>query len=331
MTVVSRLIRRGCYDGTVNERQTMRVGTLALAIAGVGLAAAQAPVAPPAASRTQVVLLGTGSPPADPLRSGPATAIVVNNTSYLVDLGPGLVRRAAAAATDKGITALAADRLQTAFVTHLHSDHTVGYPDLIFTTWVQGRRGPLKVYGPAGLEDMTRHIMLAWQADIDIRTTGLEHRSRTGLDVEAHDVKPGVVYQDANVKVTAFPNAHGEWAATFGYRFDTADRSIVISGDTNPSPALIEHCQRCDVLIHEAYSDSYRPADMANWLAYRSKYHTTTSQLTEIATKTRPGLLIVHHRGVGRGASEIPESQYVTEIRRGYNGTVVVGHDLDVY
>jgi ribonuclease Z len=196
---------------------------------------------------------------------------------------------------------------------------------------VQGRRGPLKVYGPAGLEEMTRHVMAAWKADIDIRTTGMEHRSTTGLEVQAHDVKPGVVYQDTNIKVTAFPNAHGEWAATFGYRFDTADRSIVISGDTNPSTALIEHCQKCDVLIHEAYSDSYRPADMANWLEYRSKYHTTTSQLAEIAAKTRPGLLIVHHRGVGRGANEIPESQYVTEIRRGYDGRVVVGHDLDVY
>jgi ribonuclease Z len=282
-------------------------------------------------SRTQVVLLGTGSPPADPLRSGPATAIVVNDASYLVDLGPGVVRRASAAA-EKGIPSLSASRLQTAFITHLHSDHTVGYPDLIFSTWVLGRRGPLKVYGPVGLTSMTTHIMEAWQADIDIRTKGLERRSRAGLEVEAHDVTPGVVYQDANVKVTAFQNAHGEWAATFGYRFDTADRSIVISGDTNPSDALVQQCQKCDVLIHEAYSDGYRPADIPNWLEYRSKYHTTTSQLAEIAVKTAPGLLIIHHRGVGLGAREISEQQYIAEVRqRGYSGKVVVGHDLDVY
>ena len=99
-------------------------------------------------TRTQVVLLGTGTPRPEPDRSGPATAIVVNSTAYLVDVGPGIVRRAAAA-FEKGIPALAPDKLQTAFITHLHSDHTVGYPDLIFTTWVQGRRGPLKVYGPA--------------------------------------------------------------------------------------------------------------------------------------------------------------------------------------
>lgn len=283
-----------------------------------------------APSRTQVVLLGTGSPPADPLRSGPATAIVVDDASYLVDLGPGIVRRAAAAA-QKGIPSLAANRLQTAFITHLHSDHTVGYPDLIFSTWVQGRRAPLQVYGPAGLADMTKHIMQAWQADIDIRTKGLEHRPTTGLDVEAHEVTPGVVYQDARIKVTAFPNAHGEWTSTFGYRFDTADRSIVVSGDTNPSEALIRQCQKCDVLIHEAYSDSYRPADMANWLEYRSRYHTTTSQLAEIAAKTNPGLLIIHHRGVGLGDREISEAQYIAEVHKGWNGRVVVGHDLDVY
>jgi len=283
-----------------------------------------------APARTQVVLLGTGSPPADPLRSGPATAIVVADTSYLVDLGPGIVRRAAAAA-QKGIPSLAANRLQTAFITHLHSDHTVGYPDLIFSTWVQGRRAPLQVYGPAGLADMTKHIMQAWQADIDIRTKGMEQRTTTGLDVEAHEITPGIVYQDARIKVTAFSNAHGEWTSTFGYRFDTADRSIVVSGDTNPSDALIRQCQRCDVLIHEAYSDTYRPADMANWLDYRSRYHTTTSQLAQIAAKTNPGLLIIHHRGVGLGDREISEAQYIAEVHKGWSGRVVVGHDLDVY
>lgn len=288
---------------------------------------------PPAGSSagTKVVLLGTGSPPADPLRSGPATAIVINDTSYLVDLGPGVVRRASAAA-EKGMPSLSPGRLQIAFVTHLHSDHTVGYPDLIFSTWVLGRRGPLKVYGPTGLARMTTHIMEAWQADIDIRTKGLEHRSRAGLEVEAHDVTPGVVYRDANVKVTAFPNAHGEWTSTYGYRFDTADRSIVISGDTSPSEALVQHCRKCDVLIHEAYSDAYRPVDMADWLEYRSKYHTTTSQLAEIAAKTTPGLVIIHHRGVGLGAREISEQQYIAEVKqRGFGGRVVVGHDLDVY
>ena len=284
----------------------------------------------PAANRTQVVLLGTGTPRPEPARSGPATAIVVNDSAYLVDAGPGIVRRATAA-YEKGIAALAADRLTTAFITHLHSDHTVGIPDLIFTTWVQGRRAPLKMYGPDGLEAMIGHIMLAWRDDIDIRTKGLERRSTTGLTVDAHDVTPGVVYKDANVTVTAFQNTHGEFKQTFGYRFQTADRSIVISGDTNPSATLVDHCRKCDVLIHEVFSEDYRPADMANWLEYRSKYHTTTTQLAEIANKTQPGLLILHHRGVGPRGRGISDEQYLAEIRRTYAGKVVVGNDLDVY
>jgi ribonuclease BN (tRNA processing enzyme) len=296
----------------------------------IGTAAILALAFSPSQPRTQVVLLGTGTPRPDPERSGPATAVVVNGTAYLVDLGPGVVRRAAAA-FDKGIAALAPDKLQTAFITHLHSDHTVGYPDVIFTTWVQGRRGPLKVYGPEGLEEMTTHIMAAWKADIDIRTTGLEHRSRAGLTVEAHDVNPGVVYEDANVKVTAFQNAHGEWRQSFGYQFKTADRTIVISGDTSPSAALVEHCQKCDVLIHEVYSEDYRPADMANWLEYRPKYHTTTTELAEIANRSQPGLLILYHRGIGPRGREIPDAQYLSEIGRTYRGKVVIGRDLDVY
>jgi ribonuclease BN (tRNA processing enzyme) len=299
-------------------------------IAGILAVALVLPAAAAGQARTQVVLLGTGTPRPEPERSGPATAIVVNGSAYLVDLGPGIVRRAAAA-FEKGIPALAPDRLQTAFITHLHSDHTIGYPDLIFTTWVQGRRGPLKVYGPEGLEQMTKHIMAAWQADIDIRTKGLERRTTAGLIVEAHDVKPGVVYQDGNVTVTAFQNVHGEWSETFGYQFKTADRTIVISGDTTSSEALVDHCQKCDILIHEVFADEFRPADMPNWLEYRSKYHTTTAQLAAIANRTQPGLLIMHHRGVGPRGREISDEKYLAEVGRTYRGKMVVGRDLDVY
>ncbi len=282
-----------------------------------------------AASPTQIVLLGTGTPRPDPQRSGPATAIVVNGTPYLIDAGPGVVRRAAAA-YDRGVKGLAVANLRTAFITHLHSDHTVGYPDLIFTTWVQGRRGPLKVYGPAGLEAMTKYILLAWQVDIDVRINGLEQKSATGLAVEAHDVKPGLIYRDSGVEVTAFPVSHGELQA-YGYRFQTSDRTVVISGDTSPSAALIDSCRKCDVLIHEAFSEDFAPADIPNWLQYRKKYHTTTTQLAAIANQTQPGLLIVYHRGLHAPDREISDEQYLTEIRRTYRGKVFIGQDLDVY
>jgi len=276
-------------------------------------------------AHTQIVLLGTGTPRADPQRSGPATAIVVNDTPYLVDAGPGIVRRAAAA-YEKGVKALAVTSLQTAFITHLHSDHTAGYPDLIFTTWVAGRHKPLRVYGPEGVEAMTKYIMLAWQVDIGVRTKGLEQRDKAGLAVEAHDVKPGLIYQDSNVKVTAISVAHGELQA-YGYRFQTVDRTVVISGDTSPSAALIDSCQRCDVLIHEAFAEGFTPADMPSWQQYRSKYHTTTTQLAGIANKAQPGLLIVYHSGAGG----LSDEQFLAEIRRTYHGKVVLGQDLDVY
>ena len=107
---------------------------------------------------TQIVLLGTGTPNPDPDRSGPSVAIVVNGAAYIVDCGVGIVRRAAAAQRT-GVEALAANKLTRAFVTHLHTDHTLGYPDLIFTSWGQGRNEPLEVYGPKGIKAMTEHLL----------------------------------------------------------------------------------------------------------------------------------------------------------------------------
>lgn len=305
-------------------RRSIPYGALAAA-----LLVSHTVVAQQTPARTQIVFLGTGTPRPDPDRSGPATAIVVDGSPYLVDFGPGVVRRAQAA-FDKGVKGLAVEKLDIAFVTHLHSDHTVGYPDLIFTTWVQGRDKPLRVFGPRGIEAMTRHVLLAWDADIEMRTKGFERRDPSGARVEAHDIVAGVVFKDSNVTVTAFPVLHGDITA-FGYRFDTPDRTIVISGDGNPSPALIASCQQCDMLVHEVYSEEYVPARLPNWTAYRARFHTTTTQLAELANKAQPKLLVLYHRGVRRAGGEIPDEQYLAEISRTYRGKVVVAHDLDVY
>lgn len=135
---------------------------------------------------TKVVLLGTGTPGPVPDRSGPCVAIVVNETPYLVDLGPGVVCRASAAYR-KGVKGLHFSKLKTAFVTHLHSDHTVGYPDFIFTPWVVGRSGPVQVYGPSGIKAMTDHILEAWKEDVRIRTEGMEKNipSTTTVDIRS--------------------------------------------------------------------------------------------------------------------------------------------------
>jgi len=286
-----------------------------------------------APSRTQVVLLGTGNPGPSPERSGPATAIIVNGQPYLIDFGPGVVRRAAAAQR-KGIGALNPINIKHAFLTHLHSDHTVGYPDLIFTPWVIGRKVPLEVYGPAGIKAMTDHVLAAWADDIKIRNGPIERdlpeHGADGYRVNAHEVSPGVVYRDDNVTVSAFNVNHGEWGMrAFGYRFQTADRSIVITGDTSPSDSVVEQCNGCDVLIHEVYTEAGYAKASPEWQRMRRAYHTSSRQLGELATRARPGLLILYHQQYQ--FTESTEDDLMREMRTVYRGRFVSGHDLDVF
>ena len=277
-------------------------------------------------SRTQIVLLGTGTPNPDPDRSGPSVAIIVDDTPYIVDFGPGVVRRAAAAQR-LGVRALVMPKLTRAFVTHLHSDHTAGYADLIFTPWVLERKEPLEVYGPRGLKAMTKHILKAYEADILIRLEGLEPANETGYKVKAVEIKPGLIYTDNLVRVTAFLVNHGSWPQAFGYRFDTPDRSIVVSGDSAPSENVIKNCNGCDVLIHEVYSQSGFATRSPVWQRYHSSFHTSSRELGEIATKANPGLLILYHQ-LFWGTSE---EKLVEEVRQFYNGKVVSGSDLAVF
>jgi ribonuclease Z len=304
----------------------------ALAVAGFASAHAAQPPAVIPASAAKVVLLGTGTPGATPERSGPATAIVVNDTAYLVDFGPGVVRRASAAASSRGIAALQPTRLRVAFVTHLHSDHTVGYADLIFSPWTLGRRVPLEVYGPRGIKEMTSHLIEAYRSDIETRTNpdGNQRTFPDGYKVNAHEIAAGVIFKDANVRVTAFATKHA--MESYGYRFDTADRSIVISGDTSPAQATIDACQGCDVLIHEVHTSAWlaaRPeaggAPAGTFRRFSEKYHTTTEELGDLARRAKPRLLILYHYN-----SLTPE-ELQSEMMKHYAGQFVIGRDLDVY
>jgi ribonuclease BN (tRNA processing enzyme) len=292
------------------------------AILRLPVAAQQKQVASPATG-TQIVLLGTGNPAANPDRSGPATAIVVNGTAYLVDFGPGVVRRAAAAARDRGVTSLQPTNLHVAFATHLHSDHTIGFPDLIFSPWTLGRRMPLEVYGPKGIKAMAQHLEEAYRPDIETRTNayGNQREFPEGHNVNAHEISAGVVYKDGNVTVTAFPTKHA--MESYGYRFDTPDRKIVISGDTNPTQATVDACNGCDVMIHEGIALSWLATRPSTFQVFAAKYHTTTAQLAELAAKAKPKLLVVYH-------TDEPD-QVLREMLERYPGHVVVGRDLDIY
>jgi ribonuclease BN (tRNA processing enzyme) len=294
-----------------------------LQILVIALAALAAHAAQPV---TQVVMLGTGTPNPDPDRAGPAVAIIVNGHSYLVDCGPGIVRRAAQASRN-GVPGLDMKDLRIVFITHLHSDHTLGYPDLIFTPWVLERTDHLAAYGPSGLQDMTKNILAAWKKDIAVRTEGLEHANATGYMVDVHEIQPGVVYKDENVTVTAFPVKHGSWDQAFGYRFQTPDRTIVISGDTAPTDSVVQACNGCDVLIYEVYTQDPMHPLSPSWQTYFAAFHTSTQELAAVANRARPKLLVLYHQ-LFHGVSE---GKMLQEVRQHYAGAVVSAHDLDVY
>jgi ribonuclease Z len=278
------------------------------------------------ADSTVVVLLGTGLPRPNPQASGPATAIVVGRRVFLVDAGPGIERQLAAAG-------LPIDGAEATFITHLHSDHTVGLPDLILTSWVMGRTSPLALYGPPGLRAMTDHLIAAYAEDVQVRTDGLEHETPNGYRVVVHEVAPGVVYDSAGVRVTAVAVSHGSWRYAFGYRFDTPDRVVVVSGDTRPSAALVEAARGADVLVHEVYVAANVRAERrpggGDWPRYMRMFHTSDSELGALAADAKPKLLVLTHIGVRMGASD--SALVAGVVRGGFHGRIAAGHDLDRY
>jgi len=280
-----------------------------------------------AAQGTQIVMLGTGTPNADPDRSGPALAIVVNGESYLVDAGAGIVRRAAAAQRANNIPALAPPNLHRVFITHLHSDHTVGLPDLLLTPWVLERTAPLEVYGPPRTKRMVDLISQAYADDIHVRLTGGEPSNKTGYRANAHDVLPGIVYRDSNVTVRAFKVPHGAWESAYGYVFQTKDRRIVVSGDTGPSDAVAKACDGCDVLIHEVYSAEKLKTRAPAWQKYHSAFHTSGYDLGDIATRARAKSVILTHQLYWGD----DDAELIREVSMKYSGPVLPGRDLSVY
>ena len=282
-----------------------------------------------ASQKTQLILLGTGTPNADPDRSGPSLAIVVGDASYIVDFGPGVVRRAASLSKNRGgsFEALNPENLKIAFLTHLHSDHTAGYADLILTPWVLGRSEPLRVFGPKGLKRMTEKIIDAYNEDISYRIQGLEPANENGWKVKVEEIDGGLIYADDRVQVTAFKINHGTWEHAFGYKFVTPDKTIVVSGDTAPSKKLIEMTRGADILVHEVYSQAGFDQRTEVWKKYHASHHTSTFELGEIAKKSKPGLLILHHI-LFWGSTE---NELLDEISQVYDGLVSVGSDMMIY
>ena len=245
---------------------------------------------------------------------------------FLVDAGAGVTRQLAAAGFPR------IKEVEATFLTHLHSDHTLGYPDLIFTTWIMGRRSALRVYGPPGLRRMTGRLLDAWREDIEIRVQGLERETRDWLTVDAREVRPGIVYERDGIRVTAFPVRHAEWKHAFGFRFDASGRSITISGDAAPSETLVAAAMGTDVLVHEVYIEKRlrreaRPGG-ERWPDYMRAAHTSDVELGRLASRIRPQLLIVYHVLRMGGTDE----ELLAGIRAGgFTKQVVIAKDLDTF
>jgi ribonuclease BN (tRNA processing enzyme) len=279
-------------------------------------------------------MLGTGTPIPDPERFGQAIAIVVDSVAYLFDAGSGVGRRAAAAG-QRGVKAFAgristaqpAPRFDRVFLTHLHSDHTLGLPDAMFTPWIQGRSTPLDIYGPPGTRRLVNGLLDAYHDDIQERLRASGGPSPEGVKAVVREISAGEVFRDSRITVTAFSVPHADWKYAFGYRVETPDGVVVISGDTRPSPAIAAACRGCDVLIHEVYSDSGYANLPASRKIYHAHAHTSATQLGDIATQARPKLLILVHQ-LFFGASD---ETLLSEVRSHFAGRVVSAKDLDVY
>lgn len=302
------------------------LGFLLLAISGFyNLSYAQNPIS----DGTKLVLLGTGNPNPDPYHSGCSVTVIVNQTPYLVDFGPGVVRQAARLSPRYGgnIEALEVKNIKIAFLTHLHSDHTTGLADLIFTPWVMGRDEPLHLYGPEGTKDMTKHILQAYQQDIRYRLYGTEPANNQGWRVISHEITEGAIYKDQDVKVEAFKVKHGTWPQAYGFRFTTPDKVIVLSGDTAPCENMVKYGKDADILIHEVYYQKGFKTKNDLWKQYHSRHHTSTYELGELANKIKPKLLVLYHILFW----EASEKDLLDEIGEKYKGKVIVGSDLDVF
>ena len=322
-------------DGTLTElaHQGVRVVNR-IAMIFVAFMSTLPAIAPCQSPRTQIVMLGTGTPIPDPERSGPSLAIIVDSVAYLFDAGAGVGRRAAAAG-QRGVKAFASrtpngqpwPRFDRVFLTHLHSDHTLGLADAIFTPWIQGRTTPLDIYGPPGTKRLVDGILDGNSEDIAERLHASGGPPVNGWKAIVHEISAGEVFRDSRVTVNAFLVQHADWKYAFGYRIQTPDGVIVLSGDTRPSPAIAQQCRACDVLIHEVYSDSGFASLPAVRKIYHAHAHTSATELGDIAAKAGPRLLVLDHQ-LFFGASD---ERLLAEVRSRFSGRVVSAKDLDVY
>ncbi|SPA40836.1 Ribonuclease Z [Cupriavidus taiwanensis] len=272
--------------------------------------------------RFRVTLLGTGTPVPSPARAGYSTLVEAGGQKLVFDFGRNVSVRLWQLRIPLG-------SVDAHFLTHFHSDHLVGLPDLWLTGWLRppyGRRDrPMALYGPAGTRALADGLRQAFAADIAIRHKD-EGSALTGITIDAHDVAPGVVYEKDGVRVTAFENDHGDHIRpSYGYRIDYRGRSVVLSGDTRFSPAVVAQARNADVLVHCV--TLIPDALLASNPAYRAIYDHLSSpeDAARVFQAAAPKLAVFSHIGLNGDATV---GHIVERVRKTYAGGLLVGEDL---
>ena len=275
---------------------------------------------------TKLIVLGSGTPNPDPNRAGSGYAVVVDETPYLIDFGPGIIRRAASMSPPWGgkIEAMTVKNFEHAFLTHIHSDHSAGLADLLLTPWIMGRDKKLNLYGPKGLEQMASSTLEAFEDDINYRIYGTQPSNKMGYKFNFYLLSEGLIYEDENVSVEAFTVPHGSFDDAYGFRFTTKDKVIVFSGDTGPSKTLEKFAAGADILVHEVYSNAGFLKKTKDWQIYHQGHHTSTFEVGEIASRAKPKLLLLSHILFWGSTTD----EILKETQSTYKGEIKIAEDL---
>ncbi|WP_246009141.1 MBL fold metallo-hydrolase [Vreelandella nanhaiensis] len=277
---------------------------------------------------TEVVMLGTGTPVPNGERAGAGIAVIHDGEAYIFDIGAGVIQRAIQAYERYDIEALYPPKINHVFLTHLHSDHILDFPELLGTYWWR-RESPINLFGPVGTEEMSEGAYQFLTLDTETR---LKDKSPvTNPDAARANVtefdSPGVIFEENDLRVEAFPVSHGDWDLAYGFKVTTPDKTIVISGDTSANSEVTRQAKGADILIHEVISHEGWSDLSEEWQAYHQYAHTLTTELADIAAEAKPGLLVLYHV-LHYGA---PIEGVVDEVKAGYDGEVVLAEDLDIF
>jgi ribonuclease BN (tRNA processing enzyme) len=331
--------------GRLMSAMLVAVTIAARTAAGQDAPAVQTLPPAPASKLTRLILLGTqGGPRVNADRAQSANVLIVNGTPYLIDAGNGVARQLS-------LARVPLPSIHQIFITHNHDDHNADWGTLMGLAWTLGNTRPITVYGPRGTESMRQGFLEYFAPNAAAHYLEGAANIPPESVIKAHDIAaPGLIYQDANIRVTAHENCHYHfskgtpgyrWQQSFAFRFDTPDRVIVFSGDTGPcDDALADFARGADILVHEvidvpAIEAALRrpvpgldtsPARIAALMTHMVTEHSTPQEVGKTASRAGVRMVVLSH--LIPGAPTEPDSGYVEGVKEFYSGPVVVGRDL---